>query len=166
MERLDYKYLAKLVERAQSGDNNAFAELFTATYQNEFAYSFRILGDVGLAKSALKDTYGRALREINKLLEPELVLVWLYKLNFVVSKEQIEKVYHLPVADTVTVDGRDYTLGQIINNLPLTEAQTLIMHFYQNYSIKDVAKMLGLSQREIKYSVRQGNLHLMRLMQE
>lgn len=31
---LDYDYLAKLVRKTQTGDSNAFAELYTATYQS------------------------------------------------------------------------------------------------------------------------------------
>ena len=33
---LDYDYLAKLVERTQMGDSDAFAELYTATYQKQY----------------------------------------------------------------------------------------------------------------------------------
>ena len=33
MDALDYRYLATLVRRAQTGDSNAFAELYVATYQ-------------------------------------------------------------------------------------------------------------------------------------
>lgn len=36
---LDYDYLAKLVERTQMGDSDAFAELYTATYQKQYRFS-------------------------------------------------------------------------------------------------------------------------------
>ena len=36
MEALDYKHIANLVSRAQSGDSNAFAELYAATYQRQY----------------------------------------------------------------------------------------------------------------------------------
>lgn len=34
MDELDYNYLAELVLKTQRGDSEAFAELYTATYQN------------------------------------------------------------------------------------------------------------------------------------
>lgn len=39
---LDYDYLAKLVERTQMGDSDAFAELYTATYQSSIVLSISI----------------------------------------------------------------------------------------------------------------------------
>lgn len=37
---LDYDYLAKLVERTQMGDSDAFAELYTATYQKQYRFAY------------------------------------------------------------------------------------------------------------------------------
>lgn len=45
METLDYKHIANLVSRAQSGDSNAFAELYAATYQRQYLYAYRYLKD-------------------------------------------------------------------------------------------------------------------------
>lgn len=39
MEALDYKHIANLVSRAQSGDSNAFAELYAATYQRDSIFT-------------------------------------------------------------------------------------------------------------------------------
>lgn len=41
---LDYDYLAKLVERTQMGDSDAFAELYTATYQSSIVLPTSIPG--------------------------------------------------------------------------------------------------------------------------
>lgn len=43
MEALDYKYIAKLVSRAQIGDTDAFAELYAATYQRQYLYAYHYL---------------------------------------------------------------------------------------------------------------------------
>jgi len=37
VESLDHAYLAKLVEQCQRGSSNAFAELYAATYQRQYA---------------------------------------------------------------------------------------------------------------------------------
>lgn len=39
---LDYDYLAKLVERTQMGDSDAFAELYTATYQKQYRFAYQL----------------------------------------------------------------------------------------------------------------------------
>ena len=46
---LDYDYLAKLVERTQMGDSDAFAELYTATYQKQYRFAYQYTKDSYLA---------------------------------------------------------------------------------------------------------------------
>ena len=36
---LDYEYLAQLVRETQKGDSDAFAELYTATYQKQYRFA-------------------------------------------------------------------------------------------------------------------------------
>ena len=82
MEALDYKHIANLVSRAQSGDSNAFAELYAATYQRQYLYAYRYLKDEFLAQDALQETYILALKNLIKLKDPTLVISWLNQINF------------------------------------------------------------------------------------
>ena len=43
MSSLDTQYIADLVLQAQEGSSNAFAELFAATYQKQYAFAFSCL---------------------------------------------------------------------------------------------------------------------------
>lgn len=54
---LDYDYLAKLVERTQMGDSDAFAELYTATYQKQYRFAYQYTKDSYLAQDILQDVY-------------------------------------------------------------------------------------------------------------
>lgn len=38
---LDYDYIAKLVRKTQAGDSDAFAELYTATYQSQYRFAYQ-----------------------------------------------------------------------------------------------------------------------------
>ena len=49
---LDYDYLAKLVERTQMGDSDAFAELYTATYQKQYRFAYQYTKDSGSGYSS------------------------------------------------------------------------------------------------------------------
>lgn len=50
---LDYDYLAKLVEHTQMGDSDAFAELYTATYQKQYRFAYQYTKDSYLAQDIL-----------------------------------------------------------------------------------------------------------------
>lgn len=166
MQRLDTKYLANLVIKSQAGNSNAFAELFTATYQEEYAYAYKNLLDENLAKAALKDTYGRALKEINKLTEPELVLAWLYRLNFQVCQERKNKLSDEPIDESMLINGQVYYVAQLSKNLPMTEAQVLIMRYYQDYSLREIGLLLGITNRTIRQNIKGGCAHLMQLTRQ
>ena len=40
---LDYDYIAKLVRKTQEGDSDAFAELYTATYQSQYRFAYQYI---------------------------------------------------------------------------------------------------------------------------
>ena len=82
MSALDYNYVADLVSRSQTGDSDAFAELYAATYQRQYHFAFCYLNDEYLAQDALQETYILALKNIMKLKDPSLVIAWLNQINF------------------------------------------------------------------------------------
>lgn len=43
MATLDYNYVADLVVNAQTGDSDAFAELYAATYQRQYHFAYTYL---------------------------------------------------------------------------------------------------------------------------
>ena len=53
MDELDYNYLAELVLKTQRGDSEAFAELYTATYQKQYRFTYRYAKDAYLAQDIL-----------------------------------------------------------------------------------------------------------------
>ena len=81
MASLDYQYLAQLVKRAQMGDSDAFAELYVATYQRQYRFSYRYLRDEFLAQDAIQETYILALKNITTLRDPTVFISWLNQIN-------------------------------------------------------------------------------------
>ena len=70
MDQLDHQYIAALVKRAQQNDSNAFAELYTLTYQKQYAFARHYLKDEQLAQDAVQETYILALKNLAKLKDP------------------------------------------------------------------------------------------------
>ena len=77
MSVLDYQYIAKLVTRTMTGDSDAFAELYAATYQRLYHFAYHYLKDEYLAQDALQETYILVLKNIHSLKNPELFISWL-----------------------------------------------------------------------------------------
>ena len=186
MENLDYDYLAELVLKAQQGSSDAFAELYAVTYQKQYRYSYKYLRDEYLAQDALQETFIQVLKNIGKLQNPNLFIAWLNQINFRVCYDiqQKQKNYDAELAEydaedlenrqaatgrpedeIVEIDSRRYILNQVMN-LPLTESQVILMHYYQNMKIEDVAKLLDISRSTAKRYLKSGKARLAKILRE
>ena len=62
---LDYDYIAKLVRKTQAGDSDAFAELYTATYQSQYRFAYQYVKDSYLAQDILQEVYILVLKNLD-----------------------------------------------------------------------------------------------------
>ena len=184
MEMLDYKYLGELVQSAREGDSNAFAELYAATYQQQYRYALRYLKDEHLAQDALQETFVRVLRNIRKLQNPDLFIAWLNRINFrvcydisrsrskdnnVIYNEVPLKMQHSEVGlaedEVLKIDQREYILKQI-KSLPLTESQVIIMKYYQEMKLDEIAEAMNISRSTVKRYLKSGKNHLKQMLEQ
>ena len=165
MEMLDYQYLAELVVRAQAGDSNAFAELYAATYQQQYRYAYKYLRDDHLAQDAMQETFVQALKNIKRLKNPELFIAWLNRINFRtcldMKKARHEDKYdeysdsHMETLqaedgrteeEVVSVDSQDYIMKQIMKD--------------------DIAEAMNISRSTVKRYLKSGRERLSKLLPE
>jgi len=178
MTELDFKYLAELVLRAQEGDSDSFAELYVATYQQQYRFSYRYLQDEFLAQDALQETYILALKNLTALRDPHLFVSWLNQINMRVcfniyrreKRNDAEMQRHLhqqlltrelrgdndsPELRTAWADELDYVLRQILA-LPFSESQAILLRYFRNLPLKEVADLMGISQSSVKRYIASG----------
>ena len=82
MAELDYDYIAKLVQKTQAGDSDAFAELYAATYKKQYYFTYQYVRDSYLAQDILQDVFILVLKNIRTLKNPRLFISWLNQINF------------------------------------------------------------------------------------
>ena len=165
----DYEYIASLVIQAQRGSSNAFAELYVMTYDNVYNYACHYLHDTFLAQDIVQEIYIQALRKINDLKNPSVFIAWLNQIAFqvcyhtcqknnsqygLVSDEMLFSIYdektdRNPEAHAMQQDERS-TLQQAVDELPATEKQIIIMKYYNQMTIEDIASALGISRSTVK----------------
>lgn len=180
MASLDYKYLKKLVLKAQIGDSDAFAEIYAATYKQQYLFSYGYLHDEHLAQDALQETFTLALKNIATLRDPSLLVAWLNQINFRVCYGMKKKQYRYdnelsdyedivaneyrdesknPETVTIRIDSKEYIMKQILT-LPFTESQVIILKYYNNFKNNDIAKLMDISRSSVKRYLRSGKLRL------
>lgn len=177
---LDYDYLAKLVERTQMGDSDAFAELYTATYQKQYRFAYQYTKDAYLAQDILQDVYILVLKNIHTLKNPRLFVSWLHQITFRIcfdtaqkkKKQEQELQYdtsdksihqqradHSPEAnpeDHVLNKDAKQKLINSIYSLPQQFAQPIIMRYYNNMAIDEIADAMDCSRSTVKRRLNKG----------
>ncbi len=190
MSALDYNYIAELVSRAQTGDSDAFAELYAATFQRQYHFACCYLKDEYLAQDALQETYILALKNLSKLKDPSLVIAWLNQINFRVcynlrkkqqrynmemndydnisaegSKASLSSAASNPEDEVILIDSNEYIMNQILK-LPFTEAQVIILKYYQNMKHEDIARLMDMSRSSVKRYLTSGRDRLGKILQQ
>jgi len=158
MANLDLGYIADVVRRAQEGDSNAFAELYAATCQKQYAFAAALLGNELTAQEALQQTYIRALKDITKLREPSMAVAWLNQLNL----RECLRMRGDGEGGTVRISGADFGIRQIMG-LPLSEAQAILLRYLCRMRGRRIASFLEMRPVEAKRCVDRGLSRLKRL---
>lgn len=180
MSGLDYHYIARLVLRTISGDNDAFAEIYAATYQRLYRYCYNYLKDEHLAQDALQETFVIAYQKMHCLKNPELFISWLNQICFRVCFDMAKKSetgctpldeYPLEISSSeinpedhiINIDHKDYIARQIMC-LPFAESQVILLRYYQNMKIEDIADIMDISRSSVKRYLESGRKKLKHLL--
>lgn len=170
MKEPNHKYIANLVVRTQHNDSDAFAELYGLTYNKVYNYCHHYLRDSYLAQDAVQEIYILALKNICKLNDPTLFIAWLNQISFRVCYDMCkknsesygnvtdpelldivkdEKIDTNPEAHTEQED--EYTrLRTAIENLPPNERQVIVLRYFNDMKIDDIASTMDISKSSVK----------------
>lgn len=182
MAGLDYDYIATLVRRTKQGDSDAFAELYTATYQQQYRFIYRYFNDVYQAQDILQEVYIIVLKNIKTLKNPRLFVSWLNQINFRVCFDISRKMKKhgedlmpndgfssvlsedMGPEDTILKGLEQTELQSSILSLPPREAQAIIMKYYNNMTIDEISDAMNLSKSTVKRQLANGRKSLKKLL--
>lgn len=184
MNELNIAYLSGLVLRAKGNDSNAFAELYAMTYKKVYNYTRHYLRDDFLAQDALQEIYILALKNLSKLNDPTVFIAWLDRISFHVCFDMTKKLQkgntqfsdpeileviedEYPGSDPeASYQRKDETsrLNEALEQLPFHERQVLIMRFYNDMKLEDIAAAMDISRSSVKRYIASGEEKLKKIM--
>lgn len=164
MAGLDMQYIADIVPQAQAGDSNAFAEFFAATYQKQFAFARRYLGDDFLAQEAVQQAYINAFRQLYKLRDPSMSVVWLNQITMLACFSVQDK-YAAGQGDSkqpvrnesrmLTLNNMQYSVRQIMT-LPFSESQAILLSKLCGMKTGSIASLLEIKRGAVRRYITNG----------
>ena len=151
-----------LVDRAKTGDKEAFDALARTVGDRCMAIAYRILRDADLADDAVQAALITAWRELRALRDPDRFEPWLHRiLTYACYAEARRRsrwsadIRALPTVaansadDMLTIDDRDQ-LERAMRRLTLEQRAVLVFHHYLDLSLPEVAERLGVPLGTVK----------------
>lgn len=184
MKELDIQYIASLVLSARQNNSDAFASLYAMTYDKVYNYARHYLRDDYIAQDALQEIYILALKNLEKLKDPTLFIAWLNRITFNVCCDFIKKIKGAVPPDTnpellesimdenpsfnpetyYQQEDEHSRLRKAVDDLPFREKQVIIMRFYNNMKLEDIASACGISRSSVKRYLASGQAALKQKM--
>lgn len=153
----------------------------SATYQKQYRFAYQYTKDSYLAQDILQDVYILVLKNIHTLKNPRLFVSWLHQITFRICFDTTQKTkrqeqdiqfdtsdekipYHRCVDYSTESNPEKYALTkdtqqQLINSiysLPQQFAQPIIMRYYNNMAIDEIADAMDCSRSTIKRRLHKG----------
>ncbi|MBU9720886.1 sigma-70 family RNA polymerase sigma factor [Bacillus alkalicola] len=174
-----------IVERLRSNEEDALRELMDL-YGNELVRTaFLLVKDRFLAEEVVQDTFIKAFHKIHQLEESEKLRNWLYIMtvngcrekmrswnwkNIFLSKredefQKIEGQEQLP-EEVLLQAMRDEVLYEKIQALPYNYREVIVLYYFQELSIKDIANWLSTKENTVKTRLARGRRLLKQFFQE
>ena len=161
-----------IVERALTGDAEAFGELVRRWERRIFALTYGMLGREEDARDATQETFLAAFRNLRGFRGEAKVSSWLHRIavNQCISRQRRAKVrsesalddeqdnnagsFTTPISESPVrvVEGRQETLAvrRAINSLPLELRQIVVMKEFEDLTFREIADALDLPLSTVK----------------
>lgn len=149
--------------------------------QKQYRFAYQYTKDSYLAQDILQDVYILVLKNIHTLKNPRLFVSWLHQITFRICFDTTQKIkrqeqdiqfdtsdekipYHRCVDYSTESNPEKYALTkdtqqQLINSiysLPQQFAQPIIMRYYNNMAIDEIADAMDCSRSTIKRRLHKG----------
>lgn len=166
------------VERARSGDGDAFRLLVERHSRNVFRLAFRMTGNEQDAEDVVQETFLRAYRQLSKYESRSSFATWLfriasnYSLDLIRARkrhqeqrqvtssngDEFDLMQSIPAADPaqdrVVFSGQvQDRINDALNELTAQERTAFILRHFEGMSIDEIGASLGTGANATKHSI-------------
>ena len=158
-DRIQYEWLAL---RCQSGEAGAFEDLIEVMERPLLYYAASLTGDSDSALDVLQEVWIRVSRGIRKLKDPGTLRSWLYSITHGIAVDRIRRNTSRERAEAVELEDFQEAeepsfaaedaaaIHQALSEIGLKHREVLVLHFLEDLSIAEIAKVVGCSEGTVK----------------
>lgn len=167
---VDNKRIGELVTEIQQGNMNAFGKLYETVSPRSFFVALQIVKNKQDAEDILQDSFISALEKINTIDNPESFVGWFNRIVANKSKDFLKKKKPMlfdeeekQVFELIPDDDREFSpqenlndketrkiIFDAVNELSDEKRICVLLHYYENMSIADIAETVGSNENTVK----------------
>jgi len=151
-----------LVRRAQAGDQAAFRALVARHRDRAYALALRLTGSAADAEEVAQDAFVRAWRALPAFRREARFGTWLHR---IVARLALDRRVQLvarakreapesdapePAAPEPSGDENERMLASLLAELPERARAAVVLYYYEDRSVSEVARILGVPEGTIK----------------
>ncbi|HEY1902724.1 MAG TPA: RNA polymerase sigma factor [Terracidiphilus sp.] len=158
-DRTLYEWIAL---RCQSGERGAFEDLVAAMERPLLYYAASLTGNQDSGLDVLQEVWIKAFRGIGKLKGPGALRSWLYSITHGIAVDRIRRNSSRERAESVDLEDFQEAeepsfaaedaaaIHQALGEIGLKHREVLVLHFLDDLSIEEIAKVVGCSEGTVK----------------
>jgi len=157
-----------LIKRAQTGDVEAFGEIFTQTNKRIYNFLLHLSSDKELAADLTQETFIRAFKALKSLKSSDAFVSWLRRIALNLYRDEMKKprLHTESITENPSEDGEDENVvkqipdettnperiatdkelqnvvREAISTLPEIHRTAVIMHHIEGMEVNEIAKTL------------------------
>jgi RNA polymerase sigma factor (sigma-70 family) len=161
-----------LIRASRSGDRDAFAQIIERYQRAVYAVAFSGTRDRALADDVTQDAFVIAWRRLAELRDTERLAAWLCGIARNVARDarrrhrretpaEIDDAAGAPTPlDAITDAETERILAAALGEVPDVYREPLVLYYYEERSIDDVARSLGISTATTNKRLSRGRRYL------
>ena len=157
---------SKLVKRAKKGDSKAFQMLIHEEKEKMYRMAYMYMRNEDDALEVFKESLYTALNSINTLKNNRYFSTWLMRILINTAIATLKKKQKMVSMENEIIDQMESVVHvQIEEQLDLLQAMdeieekyktVLLLRFYQDYTVKQIAVLLDCPEGTVKTNIRRG----------
>lgn len=164
----------EIIEKIRNGDMKAFDELYSRYKKQTLQMAYLMTGNQSMAMDIVQEAFVECYLSLGRLKESAYFGTWFYRITTRTAWRYIKREKRLvPVEKVETIieaqehyyddymqsDLSDFIISQI-NKMDYKKRTTLILHYYNELSIKEIAKVMGCCTGTVKSRLNSGRREL------
>jgi len=165
---MDFTTLARLVERAKQGDDEAFTDIYMAFSKSVYYLALRLIQNDEDAKDVVQETMLIFSQNLNTLENTQAVVAFVNKVAFhqctrILRKRKPHEVYDEQEWQAIADEDEDFIpekyadkkerreyLVNLVDGLSEPLRKVVMLHYYNEYTVSHIAKLLDIGESAVK----------------